>query len=169
MSYIGLDDNLVEFADIVSQELATQIKNNVDYIQRSIPMGQIMPIMVGIPGVPAPNPDIWQECNGSEITNVNSPMRSTGNIQRFTPDMRSKYIRAVTVVGESGSSAGANAQNMAHSHGGMTGVHTTPENADSGSARNVSFGHAHPISSSLTTPIAMEPAYYTVKFFMKIQ
>lgn len=169
MSYVGLDDNLTEFGDIFSQELATFIKDNITYIQKSIPVGQVIPILTHIPGVPAPNPNIWQECNGSEITNPNSPLRSTGDLKRFTPDMRDRYIRAATVIGESGQVVGENAQSLSHNHGGQTGVYVTPENADSGGARNVSFGHSHPIGSDLTTPISMEPAFYTVKFFMKIQ
>lgn len=169
MTYIGLDDNITEFGDIISQELATFIKNNVEYIQKSIPIGQVVPIMVNIPGVPTPDPNIWQECNGSEITNPNSPLRSTGSQQRFTPDLRDRYIRAATFVGESGSSAGSNSTPMAHNHTGQTEGHVSPENCDDGGARNVQWVHAHSISQDLTTPISMEPAHFTVKFFLKIQ
>ena len=169
MSFQGIDNNITDFASIISQELATLIKGNIDYIQKSIPIGSIKPIMVNIPGVAAPDPNIWQECNGSEITNPNSPLRSTGSQQRFTPNMVDRYIRGATTPGESGSSAGSNNTTMSHNHTGVTEGHVSPENDDDGGARNVQWVHVHGIASDLTTPISMEPAFMIVKFFMKIQ
>lgn len=171
MAYQPIDDDLTEFGRIVSQELATLIKENIDYLHASIPVGQVCPIMVNIPGVATPDPAVWQLCDGSEITHPSSPLRSTGGNTHFTPNLTDRFVRFVTTVGESGTSGGANTTTaFSHSHGGWTGEWESPEDADpSNNAQNTSITHRHTIANDLTTPINMEPEYFILKFFMKIQ
>lgn len=167
----GVDDENSEFGDIVSQELAKDIADTVDYLVKSIPIGQISPIMTNITGVPTPDPNIWQLCNGSEITNVNSPLRSVGGLQRFTPDLQDKFIRFVSNLGIVGQNFGSNTtSDFAHDHDGLTGDHNAPVAANTVvEAANTLDKHAHGIDQRLIGPFDMRPLFITLKFFMKIQ
>jgi hypothetical protein len=169
--YVGLDDDLATFGAVVSQELATQIKQNVDYLQKSIPIGMICPIMVHITGISLPDPNYWQLCDGSEITNPNSPCRSTATTHRFTPNLTESFIRVFNATtAESGSFGGQNQTTaFSHNHSGNTGIHSPPEGAASN--RNIYnvADHSHPIAADLTLDVDMQPPYYTVKYYMKIQ
>ena len=167
-----IDDNNVDFGSIVSFELKEQLKEGIDFMDLVIPVGEIVSILTGIPGVPDPDPNVWQECNGSEIVNPGSPLRSIGGQQYFTPDMTNRYIKVPEIFGQSGQPGGFNSTFFfRHRHAGVTGVHNTPEDVDHSSvAREAAFSHAHPINYSFDgAPVNIEPPYYTVKWFMRIQ
>jgi hypothetical protein len=170
MAVSNINDNMSDFGDIVSQELASQIKTSLDLIDKMLPIGWIGPIMVNMAGV-SPNPDIWQLCDGSEITNVNSPLRSVPSIPRFTPNLTDRFIRMTTSLGVVGNSGGVKVFNFAHDHGGRTGTFTTQEGVDSTKSglTNTSFSHNHSISSSLPGDRQMEPPFIHIQYYMKIQ
>jgi len=171
MSEIQIDDDRAEFGIIASQELAGELSQNISAMDLLIPLGEVVPIATGIAGVPTPDPNVWQECNGSEITNPNSPLRSIGGTQRFTPDMVDRYIKVPTIFGESGLTGGENeTDDLEHDHEGVTGDFTSAEDVDQSSALQESaFVHNHTISTELSGPINIEPPFVTVKFFMRIQ
>jgi len=92
MSAAQIDDDKALMGVIASSELATELSSNVDAMNLLIPLGEIVPILVGIPGVPTPDANVFQLCDGSEITNANSPLRSIGGVQRFTPNMEDVWL-----------------------------------------------------------------------------
>lgn len=157
-----------KYAKIFSQELATAIYNNNVWLNALIPVGMVIPIMTNIPGVASPDPNIWQECDGAEITNENSPLRSFGGVQYFTPNLIDKYIRVPTSFGFAGLDGGVNAYDFTHNHGGYTNLHEHPEGMDhSNSANRAKIYHNHTMESDLGL-INMEPPFFTVRFFMRI-
>ncbi len=172
MSFTKLDDNLAEFGDIVSWELAKALRANIDALYASVPVGEICPILTDVPGVEI-DPNIWQECNGTAITLATSPLRGTESTPRLTPDMSDRYMK-VPSADPVGTYGGFNTFNgFGHNHGGVTGVHDAPQGADwsdSGDAQyNVAAHHAHGIPWQTVGDENMEPRYYTLKFFIKIQ
>jgi len=173
MSFSQIDDDRAKFGEITSQELATELGDNIDFMNLLIPIGEVTPILVGLSGVPPVDANIWQECNGSKITNPNSPLKTIGGIERFTPDMRDRYIKVPTIFGESGDTGASNTKALLHDHGGVTGTFTSPEGVDQstilGSLREAAQTHTHPIQNAFVAPVNIEPPFMTVKFFMRIQ
>ena len=173
MGATKLDEARGAFGDIVSQELAQAIRANLEAMALSFPLGEIAPIMTNIPGVSV-DENIWQLCNGSEITNPNSPLRSLPGNPRYTPDLRDSFIRVAANPGLVGEHTGSHAlTGLTHNHGGKTGYYETPEQADSsddeGAAENTTRRHRHSIDPQLTLAYDIQPPYFTVAFYMKIQ
>ena len=166
-----IDDDLVsEFGDVVSNELLTELKTNMDFMSSFCPVGAVAPILFGLPGVPTPDPNIWQECNGSEITNPNSPLRSQGSSVRRTPDLRDRYVRMPNTFGLSGNTGGFNSTLIfRHNHGGRTNTVGTGGAIRGGYNKRHARSHSHAINTSFPNAINVEPPYYTVKFYMRIQ
>lgn len=165
-------DDIADFSDVVSQELATQLKLNIDFLQSVCAIGQVAPIMTGIPGVPTPDPNYWQLCDGSEIINENSPLRTKGASQHFTPNMVDRFIMMVKPGGQaSGTPGGENATYaFQHNHGGYTGSVGSNSDVDhSHNTREAAFSHNHTINYSFNYPVNCEPPFYTVKYYMRIQ
>lgn len=157
------------FGDLVSQELATALKRNADFLLACSPVGTIAPILVGFPGVPTPDPNVWQECDGSEITNEHSPLRSQHE-KRFTPNMIERYLRVPAIFGQSGQVGGENATlQFKHNHGGRTNVVGIGGAIKSGYDSRTARPHSHGIKESFFHPVNVEPPYYTVKFYIRIQ
>lgn len=164
------DASLSDFGDIVAWQLSTALKVNIDFMSAFCPVGNIVPILVGMTGVPTPDSNIWQECDGSEIVNENSPLRSQGGSPRYTPNMIDKYLRVPTNFGLSGNQGGVNATLVfKHNHGGTTNTVSTGGDVDSGHNKRHTKNHSHKINTSFSNPINIEPPFYTVKFYMRIQ
>lgn len=166
-----INDQMAEYAKILSNEMATMIYYNSFLLDSLIPIASIIPIMTNIIGVPGPDLNIFQECDGSEITNENSPLRSIGGSQRFVPNLLDHYIRIPSSFGLSGNFGGLNDSNQfKHNHGGQTSGHPNPEGGDpSNSLHMAEPWHVHQVFNDLINPINIEPPFYTVKFFMRIQ
>lgn len=166
-----INDDDLQFGDIISNEVKTSLKNTIDFLSAMVAIGEIAPIMTNIPGVPTPDPNIWQECNGSEITNENSPLRTVGATINTTPDMREHYIKVPLIFGTSGVPGGENDTYLfRHDHGGLSGGHVAPDDVDSGNDLDEAVGtHYHTISYDFNFLVNVEPPFYTVKFFMRIQ
>jgi len=171
MSEIQIDDDRALYGIIASQELAGELAQNIDAMNLLIPMGEVVPIVTGITGVPPVDANVFQECNGSEITNPNSPLRTIGGVQHFTPNMIDRYIKIPAVFGQSGQVGGVNETSaFNHDHLGVTGDFTTGEDVDQSSAlREAAQVHNHPIAEAFPNPVNIEPDFVTVKFFMRIQ
>jgi len=167
----GIEDEATGFGTLVSQELAGLILSSIDYLQKSIPIGMIAPIFTHITGVPTPDPNIWQVCDGSEITNINSPLRSVGGSTRLTPNLTGRYVRILKSLGASGTTFGSNTTTaFAHDHTGFTGFHIAPDGADTISdAVNTNPQHRHSLGAALTGAINVEPEFITGRYHIKIQ
>lgn len=168
LGYTQIDDDYSKFGRIVSTEFAQLIKLALDYISSAMPIGDVMPIMTDIPGVVI-NPKIWQECDGSEIVDPDSPLHTTPGTPRFTPNMVDRYVKFPT-IGLVGLAGGSNTRSdMGHNHGGITDSNGYDDNADLDNDHFPSTEHRHSISTDLASVYNVEPPYKTVKFFMRIQ
>lgn len=164
------EDLLSQFGDIVATDLKALLKKNLDFMFNACPVGAIAPILVGLPGVPLPDENIWQECVGSEINNPNSPLRSQGDSLRFTPNMIDRYVRVPINFGLAGNPGGLNATlAFKHNHGGRTNTVGVGGDVGSGHDKRHTRSHSHKNNYSFSTPVNIEPPFYTVKFYMRIQ
>ena len=59
-AFAEIDVALGEFGKVHSAELALNMRLNLNYLYAGLAVGAIAPIITNIPGVPAPNPNIWQ-------------------------------------------------------------------------------------------------------------
>lgn len=150
-----------------SEETYLKIAQNNNWLIDLRPIGTISFIEVNIDGGGTPDSSIWQECNGSEITNVNSPLRSIGINNNFVPDLRDRYIRCHS--GDTGNpQAGSQIHNFQHDHlsGGPSSV--GPGLEEKGD-RNYRIVHGHPIA--IQYPVSNffdSPAFVYTIAYMKV-
>ena len=163
--FIEINDNLADFGDLVSVEFFGQLGDNINHLIDALPVGSIVPIAHGFPGVALPDADIWQECDGSMIVHPLSPIRNT-----VAPDYKTdgRYMRMFDTIGEVGNFGGSNTKNLGHSHGGETqdnpGMAT---NADTDNDFWSGKNHRHSISADLGI-VNFEPVHHKVKHYIKI-
>lgn len=81
----------VFYENSINEETIKKIIYNNNWLLDLVPIGSIVYIQTNQIGGGTPDPNVWQFCDGSEIVNPNSPIRSIGLNQRFTPDMRSRF------------------------------------------------------------------------------
>lgn len=163
--FTPIDDNSTNFGDLISVELASTIADNINYLLDSMPLGTVLPIITSIPGIPYPDPNIWQICDGSTITNSYSPLRNN-TVPILTGT--GKYLKMFSSIGETGSYAGQNVYDLRHNHGGLTGVNDEyPTDGDTDDDFFTGKVHQHTIAYDLGT-YDLDPVHITVSHFIKI-
>lgn len=163
--FIEIDDNLADSGDLISVEMFKQLAENCNYLIDSMPIGSIIPILVGFGSTPVPDPSLWKECDGSEITVEASELRN-----QPAPDYASaggRYMRGYVSGGQVGFYGGSNTKNLIHNHGG-TQVFSPPTAADSDDDYFCPGNHAHPVNNDLQTNHNFEPVHYRIKHYIKI-
>jgi hypothetical protein len=167
--YSPIDDNVSTPGALVSKEAFEVLANNINYLIDSLPVGSIRCFVQGIPGMPDVDPSIWQECDGTAITNEFSELRGAA-----TPDYRAaggRYMRGFTNGGTIGNYGGSNTKTLNHSHGGQTNV--SRDDGDGGNGEDSMFPvgppHSHGVPSDLGGTYNFEPVYTTVRHYIKIR
>jgi hypothetical protein len=165
MAFNPIDDDLIDYGLINSSELFTAIADNLNYLIDSMPVGSVVPILIGLTGVPTPDPSVWQLCNGSMVTNPASPLRGS-----TTPDYATvgRYMRTFTTVGEIGNYGGSNTKDLTHNHDGQTGLQAGDDQSDTDNDHFTMADHRHTVSSDLTTAVNFEPSHIRVSHYIKI-
>jgi len=97
------------------EELLKKMAMNNNFLLNLMPIGSIIYINATQIGVTLPNINYWQLCDGSEITNPNSPLRTIGIFNRFTPNFNEKYPRGANDI-INNNSGGTNTHNLDHTH-----------------------------------------------------
>ncbi len=174
-SFSFIDDSLLtKFGQILSVEYAINIKSILDYLDGVMQIGSIWPIMTNIPGVSV-DTNIFQECNGSLISVPTSPLKGSDGILRYTPNLTNRYVKLTASLGQVGNTGGIESYNFNHSHGGRTGDKDFGGD-DSDTDVNLYTSrqiHSHAMSAWVGAPEGpvkdLNPPFYVVKYFMKIQ
>lgn len=162
--FTPLDDELSTYGDLVSVEVFNGIATALNYLIDSMPVGSIVPIMVGLPGVPTPDVRLWQLCDGEMITDQNSELHD-----HATPDMRDHFMKGADVPGLAGNTGGSNTKTFTHSHGGATQPNDIGgDNSDTDDDYITIYPHTHPISPALGT-YNVEPVHLRVLHYIKIR
>jgi hypothetical protein len=164
--FTPIDDAVADkFGNLVSVETFEGLANNLNYLIDSMPIGSKVPILVGLPGVPAPDPTIWRLCEGGKVTDQNSKLHD-----QTLPDDRGRYPKGASTIGQSGLLGGTNFKSFAHSHGGQTLANDNgDDNSDTDDDYITIYQHTHPIPTDLATPVNLEPVHIRVSFYIKIR
>jgi hypothetical protein len=159
--------NETDFGTSAASFIWKKIVNNQNWVEKNIPIGLIIyfyasqTLDTGVP-VAVPNPEIWTKCDGSLITDSNSPMNG-----QHAPDLRDKFFKGSDTIGSTGNQTTINLQ---HSHGGQTGVTDDRQpdyQARSAGGHNTGSPHYHAISSSLSTVEPIIPPYVELQIYMR--
>ena len=164
-----LMDLEVDFGTTIANAIWQKIADHQNFVNQYVPIGMIMwfygSIDYGSGPTPInlPNSTNWQFCDGTTITNANSPL-----VGYAMPDMRTLFLKHGTSVGSAG---GSDSFTLYHDHGGVTGaasdaggdVHT--EGGTDGSHFNV---HQHNIAADLAAAFSNLPPYIQLAPYMRI-
>jgi hypothetical protein len=152
---------------IMEDTIRKMIQNN-NFLLDLAPLGKIIFVNPNQLGGGQPPSDFWQICDGSEITNPNSPLRSIGLNLRFTPNLKDRYPCG-SVDAVSNPTGGTHTHFLNHSH--TTGT----ASADGGGLRKKGDrrrrnNHTHAIASQYPTEgtVIEAPAYVYYIAYMKI-
>lgn len=166
MSFVPLDDSEAREGTIISPEFFQQLADNVSYLIDSMPVGTIVPIMTGFTNVPDPDPSLWQYCDGSIITNPNSPIYN-----QATPNLSSERSLIKCAFSGSGTTGGSNVINtLGHNHTGYTevAVMNPSENMENDNWYFSVNVHRHEIVEDLNYSYDVEPPKISIKHYIKI-
>lgn len=165
--YTPVHNEEVSYKAPINEETLKKIIFNNNWLLDLVPVGTIVVLQTNQPGGGTPDPNVYQFCDGSEITNLNSPIRSVGLNQRFTPDLRTKYPRAANGL-TTNPIGGSWDHNLSHGH--STGLPTAiGGRVDNKGDRRRRDLHTHSIPGQYANPTTIEtPAYISYNFYMKI-
>jgi hypothetical protein len=156
-----------DYKSSITQEVIRKLIHNSNFLQDLAPVGTIIFVNTNQLGGGQPNSAFWQLCDGSEITNPQSPLRSVGLNLRRTPDLKDLYPRGAE-FSNTNPTAGSHNHNLSHSHS------TGGASADGGGLkkkgdRRRRNPHSHALAAQYNNPIVIEaPAYLYVVAYMKI-
>lgn len=165
--YTPIHQEEVNYLSSVTEETIRKIIQNCNFLLDLSPIGTIIFVNTNQYGVTQPNLNIWQLCDGSEITNLNSPIRTIGLVKRYTPDLRNLYL---TGANNENLNPVTGTQNHNLSHG-----HTTSHQSllgsfvDSKGQGAAAPFHAHSLPAQYSNPTIIDaPAYIYYNAYMKI-
>jgi len=135
----------------VSEEAYKKIGQNNNWLADLRPIGSIAFINVNQFGGGTPDNSIWQECDGSEIINPDSPLRTIGLNQSFVPNFRDKYPR-IAADAVSNVDGGNQTHNLAHTHS-MGAPSSVGGGLDDKGNRHRRVNHAHAVATQYPTDL----------------
>jgi hypothetical protein len=151
------------------EDLIKKLLQNINMLGELAVIGAVECFNINQLGANSPSVEIFQGADGSEITNSDSPLRSSGPTTRYTPDTRNRYVRGAngsTVIGNE--LGGAATVNLAHSHD-PSGDYTSPL---VGNAGTDGFGgpetHSHNTPSDLDSAEPLQVAHVQIAMYLKI-
>lgn len=167
MAFTPMDDSEAREGTIVSNDFFTQLATNIAYLLKNMPVGTVIPILSGFPSIPEPNPNLWQLCDGSLITNPNSPL-----INKNTPVLTAdRYLIKAGFGGDIGTIGGFNIiSDFGHDHFSYTEF-STQNPSQQYEEDNFAFNtkaHQHLIPPSLSGATDVTPRNITIKHYIKI-
>jgi len=153
----------------MQEEALKKLALNMNYLNDLVPIGKILIWQENQIGVGLLSQDVYQRCDGTEITHPLSPLRTIGVFARFTPNMTEKYLRFSSSKTSNGT-GGSQEFDFTHDHGAETGPDTPsgPLALEEDGDRRIRVEHTHSIEENLGEVVIDFPAYYGVGAFMKI-
>lgn len=167
--YTGIHDEEVTRLVASQEESLKKIIQNQNYLGNIFPVGVIIFVQLNQVGVPPVDSALYQFCDGAEITDPKSKLRSIGLNVRFVPEFEDKFVRAASALQTNGT--GGNKEfAVGHDHGGNTGSGGGGNSiGEEGDERKGSQAHEHTIDPDLSTVEIDYPAYIGYAAYMKIK
>ena len=155
-----------------NEETITKLIENQNRQIDLRPVGTIIFHNINQPGSKPPSTDVYQQCDGSEITNPDSPLRSIGVNQNFVPDLRDRYIQAHNQL-TGNPLTGTQEHDLRHSHnvGGRDDLESRfpIEEDDKDDRRKTPSSHTHNVATQYPDPtIFNAPAFVKFVAYMKV-
>lgn len=151
-----------------AEEIIRKLIRNNNFLLDLAPIGTIIFVNINQQGGGQPNSNYWQICDGSEITNPNSPLRSIGLNLRYTPDFKDRYPCGAdtTTVNNFG---GTHTHMLQHQHT-TGGANTDGGGLKKKGSRNRRNPHGHilPTQYEEDGTLVEAPAYVYLVAYMKI-
>lgn len=165
--FTSIEDAEVAYTRPISDETVRKIIQNVNMLAELAKIGQIVAVAINQPQVQTPSPLQWQQCDGSEIVQENSPLQSVGGSQRFTVDMRSHYLRGAPDESTNTYTSANLTSNISHNHTtGFVGYATVGEEGDE--RHGYTAPHNHPVNNDLSAAEPIDPSHLKVVYYLKI-
>lgn len=160
-----------EFLQSITEELMRKLIHNNNFLQDLAPIGTIIFVNSNQLGGGQPNLSFWQICDGSEITNANSPIRSIGLNLRYTPQMKNLYPCGAQLL-STNPTYGTHTHNLQHGHS-TGGASAEGDGLRKKGSRNRRNPHGHTLASQYKPAgdggtIVQAPAYVYLIAYMKI-
>lgn len=172
--YTELDDQELSYKRPLTEETVRKLVQNVNMLGSLALIGSVRAIAVNTPGVPQVPVSQFQYCDGSQITDVNSPLQATSGHPRAVPNLADKYIRGAadttsnTDTGDL-TAGGSRTRDLSHTH--TTGaVNNGSILATDGTERH-GYGspdHNHGVSTDLSDSDPIELAHVQTAYYLKI-
>ena len=159
----------VDFGTSIATGLWQRIAQQLNWIEKNMPIGMVIwfydsMTYAGGPNVPDPKATNWQFCDGSAITNPNSPM-----FGQNTPDLRGLYQKGSNIVAPF-TLTGVPSINLSHNHGGSTGITCDLEgnnDTDDSDEKPAGNCHSHSVSGALGV-YTLDPPHVELQPYMRI-
>ncbi len=158
-----------DFGTTIAVSLWKKAVQNMNYIEKSYPIGMILFVHATQDALPhLPDSKYWQELDGSTISNADSPMNGV-----TLPDCRNHFFRHPATGETVMTTGGANAVNLSHNHGGLSGLTDAREGLDlddgGGDPHRAEMSpHQHAIASGGSSSTSTIPQYIALKAFIRI-
>lgn len=163
-----LTDMETNFGSTIATAIWAKMIEHINWIQLHVPIGMILMVhknktgpSVSWPTITIPNS--WQFCDGSLITNPDSPL-----FNQNVPDLRNLFLKHSDIIGQTG---GADSINLYHNHSGSTGTTDdsdfSAKRTDDGDEVGKYNHHSHGISGDLGTYTKVPP-FHELQPYMRI-
>lgn len=167
--FTPISEDEVSLSRPSQEDLIKKLCQNINMLGELAVIGAIECFDINQAGANSPEATIFQLADGGEITNVDSPLRSSGPTTRLTPDTRNRYIRGATGATTSGNELGGAATvSLQHNHTPTSSV-TYPLVGNAGSD---GYGgpatHHHDVANELSAAEPLEEAYVMTAMYLKI-
>jgi hypothetical protein len=161
-----LETHEVDFGTAVAESLWKKTAFMQNWLNRAIPIGYLLfhhsgqTLANGSP-IPTPNSDTWVLCDGSLITDVNSPLNG-----QFAPDLRKIFLKGAATTGSTG---GQTTINLSHSHGNTLVAKSDKGNINgrSGGDYNGGTNHTHTINTKWSSAEPIIPPFKELQIYMR--
>lgn len=164
--FIPLTTFETAYLSTVSEETTRKIAQNLNKAADLVPIGSIRGFNPAQPGYQAIDTSIWQVCDGAEIVNPNSPIRTIGVTHSFTPNMLDRFpVGSPDLV--SNALIGTPSIDLTHNHAGNTEVTDGDHIGAKGHFAQIRDPHTHTINNDLGVT-ALQPAHHELVFYMKV-
>lgn len=154
-----------DFGTTIAEALWKRAAQHINYFNKCYPIGMLMLFHETQPNLPAtPDTRFWKLADGTAVVNANSVLNGV-----VLPDLRDQFLRHPATGEVVLSTGGVSTVNLAHNHGGLTGVtdNRGAFNMDGGDERSAAAPHAHTIASDLGV-VSTLPLFIALKVYVRI-
>jgi hypothetical protein len=151
----------------VTEDTLRKLIYNSNMLRALMPIGMVKAYNVNIQGVSQPLSTIYEFCDGTEISDPNSPINGVG--QQFKPNMSGRFLRGGFASDTQLTEQGGTASPVLGSHNHTTNVVFDGGNRLEAGGQRYAFEpfHNHAIFADTGTGVA-NPKHIVVGFYLKV-